>query len=78
MRKRQLLLVEWEDTGTLSRWRDEKDSADFKELRCFTVGWKLKSKPRHLHIASTRNNVDECSDMTVIPRKNIVSIRRLE
>ncbi len=78
MRKRPLLLIEWEDSATSSSWREENKSADTKPMICYTVGWKVKAPKGKLMVTSTRNCVGECSDRTCIPKSNVKSIRRLE
>lgn len=79
MRKRSLVLVEWEDIATYNSWRSEGKANEVKPMICQTVGWKMKApSSKKIAVASTRNCVDECSDLTVIPKANIKSIRRLE
>lgn len=78
MRKRQLVIVEWIDASTHNAWRDEKDTDTVKEYKCITVGWKQKSRRGYLGLASTRNHIGDCSDLTIIPRSCVRSIRGLE
>lgn len=78
MRKRPLVLVEWEDSCTYHSWREEKETDDVKPMICYSVGWKVKAPKGKLMIASSRNSVDECADRTAIPKANIKSIKRLE
>ena len=79
MRKRQLIMVEWEDTATYGAWRAEGKTSKVKPMLVQTVGWKMKApSSRKLALASSRNNIDECCDMTVILKADIKSIRRLD
>lgn len=79
MKKRQLLLVEWEDiAGSGANWDDTDKDYTGDLIRCYTVGWKLKSNRKTLVLASTETEKERCCDRTVIPRVNIKSIRRLE
>lgn len=79
MKKRQLLLVEWEDiAGSGAVWDDDDKDYTGDLILCYTVGWKLKSSHKTLVLASTRTNQERCCDRTILPRVNIKSIRRLE
>ena len=79
MKKRQLILVEWEDTATYGNWRNEAKSADVTAMICQTVGWKMKSpSSKKIALTSTRNSAGECCDLTVIQKSNIRSMKRLE
>lgn len=78
IRKRQLIVVEWDDISNYSGWQDEKESHKWTPLRCVSVGWKLKSDRKNLKIAATRSETDQCSDRSVIPKSVIRSIRRIE
>ena len=78
MQKRQLILVEWEDITGSGKWHSEEEAEKVEPMKCFTVGWRMKSDRKHLTIASTRNTYNECLDRTTMPRSSIRSIRRLE
>lgn len=78
MRKRSLLLVEWEDSCNYHSWCEEEETRDVTPMICYTVGWKVKAPKGKLMIASSRNSVGECADRTTIPKANVKSIRRLE
>ena len=78
MRKRPLILVEWEDITGNYGWEDE--SADFakKVITVSTTGWQLKSDRKHLVITSSRTSKKECDDRSIIPRGCIKKITRLQ
>lgn len=79
MQKRSLVVIEWEDIATYSSWRNEKKTTDVNPILCQTVGWRMKApSPKKIAVASTRNSIGECCDLTIIPRVSIKSIRRLE
>lgn len=78
MRKRSLLIVEWEDITGRSTWHSEEDAEKADTLKCITVGWKMASDRKHLSIASTRSPNGDCLDRTTIPKSSVRSIRRLE
>jgi len=78
MRKRPLIVVEWDDISSYSSWGIEKESKDWTPLRCVSVGWKMPSGKKHLTMASTRSEGKQCTDRQVIPKGCIIKIRRLE
>lgn len=78
MKKRHLLIVEWEDITGRSIWHSEDDAEKADTLICITVGWRMSSDRRHLSLASTRSPNGDCSDRTTIPKTSVRSIRRLE
>jgi len=78
MKKKPLLIIEWDDTFTKSSWIDERDTENLKSHICHTVGWKMKSAKGKITVASSRNWQNECADTTIIPKANVKSIRRLE
>lgn len=78
MKKRPLLVVEWDDITTDNGWKSEdKDYADLI-VHCYSVGWKLKSNRRNLVISNMRSDDGGCDKREIIPRGCIRSIRRLE
>ena len=77
MNKRHLVVVEWDDISSLNDWYNEKD-INSQPIRCFTVGWVLKSDRKNLRITSTRSEHGKCSDVCTIPRGCIRSKRILE
>ncbi len=78
MRKRALLIVEWDDIAGYKNWRYEDDLEGTRATPCITVGWKMKSDNKVLRIASTRSTINECVDLQVIPKGCIRSIRKIE
>ncbi len=78
MKRRRLLIVEWEDITGSHKWHEEEDAEESKTLICTTVGWQMKSSRKHLTIASTRSEEGQCIDRTTMARSVIKSIRRLE
>lgn len=78
MRKRPLLVIEWDDTTSSSKWEDEGD-ADVKLARIHTVGWQLKKTREYILLTNQRDaTYYQCSDRHKIPRGCIKNIRRLE
>ena len=79
MKKRPLIVVEWEDITSLRSWVDEDGDYTKEGLVCFSVGWKLKSNRRNLVISSSRTPETRLvSDRQVIPCGCIKNIRRIE
>lgn len=78
MRKRPLLVVEWDDITTSHPWVDEDENHVEKALHCTSVGWKLKSGRKHLVITPMRAENNDCGDRQIIPRGAIRNIRRIE
>lgn len=78
MRKKPLLLIEWEDFATYASWRGEDKAADVDPMICHTIGWKMKAPKGKICVASSRNSVGECAERTIITKGAIKSIRRLE
>ena len=78
MRKRPLVIVEWNDTAAYNEWRSEDDSRKWGTIKSISVGWKLPSNRRNVTIASTRSELNECNDRQVIPRGCVTKIRYLE
>ena len=78
MKKRGLLIVEWDDISATSGWKSEDNvDKECNPLRSVTVGWRMKSDRKTLRVASTRTEDGRCSDVNAIPRGCIVSIKRL-
>lgn len=79
MRKRPLIVVEWEDIAAHTSWiKEDSEPEESDTIHCVTVGWQIKSNRRTLIIASTRTEDKKCTDRTAIPRGCIRKIRRLE
>jgi len=78
MRKLPLLLVEWDDCVTDSRWQDVNTESGIHTNPAYSVGWRVKSNKRYLVISPMRDSTDKCDDRINIPRGCIKSIRRLE
>jgi len=77
MRKRPLLIVEWDDTSGGSSWDEEEGDYTGKLVKTYTVGWKLKSNRKTLVLASTRNEHSNCTDRTIVSRKCVTKITKL-
>lgn len=78
MRKRALVVVEWDDIAAYDNWRGEDDSHNWTPLRCVSVGWKMPSNRRSIILAATRSESGQCTDRQVIPSGCVIKIRRLE
>jgi hypothetical protein len=78
MRKRPLIVVEWDDITTNTDW-DKEDIDHTKDaLSCISVGWRLKSTNKHLVLTPMRTKDGRCNDRQIIPKGAIRSIRRIE
>jgi len=77
MKKKPLLLVEWDDIVTDRGWEDEEDDCTGGSAHCVSVGWQLKSNRKNLVITPMRSH-GHCNDRQIIPRGCIRNIRRLE
>ena len=78
MRRRPLVVVEWEDITTHRAHRDESEAGKIEPVKAISVGWKLSSRKGYLSLTPMRFENGECGDRQVIPRGCIRSIRRLE
>jgi hypothetical protein len=78
MKKRPLIIVEWDDISTHVSWVDEEEANKIDALKCISVGWKLKSDKKYLKITPMRASNRDCSDVQTIPRGCIHKIRKLE
>jgi len=77
-KKRQLLVVEWLDASHYSSWKDAERCIEDSPMLTRTVGWKVPSAKGCITIASSHTELDDVSGRDIIPRKYIVSIRKLE
>jgi len=77
MKKRHLVIIEWDDTFGNNKWHNEDDVGDATAQRCTTVGWRMPSRKGYFDIASSRDSNGRCADRMTIPRGNIKSIKRL-
>ena len=78
MKKRPLVLIEWDDAFGDNRWHDEDDIGRAVPMRCVTVGWRMPSERGYFSLASTRDRQGRCADRMTIPKGNVKSIRRLD
>ena len=78
IRKRPLLLVEWQDITSTGGWIKEKDCLKDEPIIAYSVGWKMPSPKGKLVITSMRDSRSSCNDRVIIPRGCIKNIRRLE
>ena len=77
MKKRRLIIIEWDDAFGNGRWHSEDDTSNIEPMRCITVGWRMPALKGCFGIASSRDKQGKCSDRLTIPRGNIKSIRNL-
>lgn len=79
MRKRPLLIVEWDDVSSFSGWLElDKVAEECKPFRAKMVGWEISRDKQNLVLATAFDGENECNGRRVIPRGCIRSIRRLE
>ena len=78
MRKKPLIVVEWEDTSGSNVWINEEAAKATEPVHCTTVGWKIELTSKKLVICATKSEEGDYSDRSTIPRGCIKSIRRLE
>ena len=77
MKKRHLIIIEWDDAFGNGKWHEEGEVGEVKLMRCTTVGWRMPSSRGYFDIASSRDSSGRCADRMTIPRSSIKSIRRL-
>ncbi len=77
MRKRSLIIVEWEDITTHRAYRNELESGEIDPVQATSVGWRLKGKRGYLVITPMRFSNGECGDRQIIPNGCIKSIRKV-
>lgn len=77
MKKRPLIVVEWDDTCSDTGWEKETKRSD-TAIKSISVGWRLPNSGRDIVLTPMRNEFDNCNDRQIIPRGCIKSIRRLE
>ncbi len=78
MKKRRLVIIEWDDAFGNNKWHSEEGTEDAEPMRCTTVGWVMPSPKGCFSIASSRDKQGKCADRMTIPRSNVKSIRQLE
>lgn len=78
MKKKPLVIVEWEDISGSMSWMSEKEVKKTEPIQCTTVGWQMKSTGKKLVLISTYSGENSYSDRNTIPKGCIKSIRRLE
>lgn len=76
MRKKPIVIVDWEDTTSHHSWEKEKD-ADFTISMCHSIGWRLKSSSRYILLAQQMDETGYFTDRVKIPKGCIESIRKL-
>ena len=77
-KKNPIIVVEWEDISGYSSWNKEEDIKNMRGVDCTTIGWRCESDTSYLRVASTKDARHKYCDITVIPRKNVRKIRRLQ
>jgi hypothetical protein len=77
VKKRSLVVIEWVDAVTCHGWENE-DKVQSEFNHNLSVGWKLKSDRRHFRLTPMRDGEGRCTDIQVIPRSNVTSIRKIE
>ena len=78
MRKGLLVMVEWEDASCHTSWYERDETSSLRGINTVSIGWKVKTKKGYIGVAASRNEHEKYTDINVIPRKNIISIRKLE
>ena len=78
MRKKPLIVVEWEDTSGSIVWVKEETVKATEPVHCTTVGWEIELTSKKLVICATKSEEGDYSDRSTIPRGCIKSIRTLE
>lgn len=78
MKKRPLVLVEWDDTTTNEGWAMVENLTS-EPVHCISVGWIVRKTKIALVLAGMRSlDEDACNTRQTIPRGCIRSIRRIE
>lgn len=78
MKKYPLVIIEWDDVGTVSGWENIKESQQLKPFRAKTVGWEIHKDKENIVLATALDNDGDCNGRRVIPRGCIRGIRRIE
>lgn len=77
--KRPLIVVDWIDITSYQRWVFEADTKEQTPLRMRSVGWRMSSSHGCVTLVGMRGLENlNCSNMQIIPRGCITSIRRVE
>lgn len=76
-----LVLVEWVDSQTVAGWNDLDDlkerAGDAGRLRCRTAGFLIAGDREQVTVAASVQRSQACDAIT-IPRRAILSVRRLK
>ena len=78
MRKLPLVIVEWDDTSTHTKWCKEDREHTEDASHCVSVGWRLSSSREHIVLTPMRDKEGWCSDRQIIPRGCITSITKIK
>lgn len=78
MRKRPLLVVEWDDVSSYHGWKDTEEAKTLKPFRAKMVGWEISRDKDNLILVSGFSSDDDCNGQRIIPRGCIRKVRRLE
>ena len=78
MKKRDLLLIEWNDTITQTGWEEADKVLDCHVNPCRSIGWRVKAPDRkHISISPMVDADNHCGDRQTFPRGCIKSIKKL-
>jgi hypothetical protein len=71
-------MLEWRDAAGSANWRSQKSAQGEPLAENVTSGWLVKRGRKKWVIAASVNRGNhDVSDVTVIPRANVVSVRSL-
>lgn len=73
---KQCVYVEWIDSASMYGWHDVDSAVAPIEIR--TVGWLLKSTPKHVTISASQSDAGNADSPISIPRKAITKLTRFE
>ena len=79
IRKRPLLLIEWDDVSSFSGWETEGDALKKeKPFQAKMVGWEIYRNKDYLALATAFSDGEDCNGRRYIPRGCIRNIRKIE
>jgi hypothetical protein len=73
--KPQLVEITWDDIASYPGWQEGED--DLHPCRCYSLGYITSQDKKVIRIAQTRSEDDAFGNVKVIPKVNVVKVRRL-
>ena len=73
----KLVMVEWEDSSSMSGWMSRETARTHIPSDCVTFGLLINETSRHLSIVLSCSGYDSVNDVITIPKSSIKRIRKL-